>query len=163
MSLMIPRPTIRQPCLPGPLYAPLISPPGETVRAGRPTERVALVHFVSLRRALGRLRGSERFGSVPAGARFALHAAPATSACRSPFYSVADSPGPVPHRLAAGVPGRQPAAVIARRCRAVLALAGLSGAFAYTVPTRAAITCPAKPCKLLILLEPASGLEPLTC
>ena len=50
-----------------------------------------------------------------------------------------------------------------RCCRAVLALAGLSGPFAHIVPTRPQSPVPLNPCKLLILLEPASGLEPLTC
>ena len=50
-----------------------------------------------------------------------------------------------------------------RCCRAALALAGLCGGFAYIVPTQPQIAYPAKPCKLLSLLEPASGLEPLTC
>ena len=50
-----------------------------------------------------------------------------------------------------------------RCCRAALALAGLCWGFAYIVPTQPQIAYPGKPCKSLILLEPASGLEPLTC
>ena len=50
-----------------------------------------------------------------------------------------------------------------RCCRAVLALAGLSGPFAYIVPTQPQSPIALDPCKLLILMEPASGLEPLTC
>ena len=63
-----------------------------------------------------------------------------------------------PRRLNGGV-GRGRS----RRCRAVLALAGLSGRFAHIVPTQPQLPIPLNPCKLLILLEPASGLEPLTC
>ena len=50
-----------------------------------------------------------------------------------------------------------------RCCRAVLALAGLSGRFAYIVPTQPQLPISLNPCKLFSLLEPASGLEPLTC
>ena len=63
-----------------------------------------------------------------------------------------------PRRLNGGV-GRGRS----RCCRAVLALAGLSRAFAYIVPTRLQSPIALDPCKSLILLEPASGLEPLTC
>ena len=63
-----------------------------------------------------------------------------------------------PRRLNGGV-GRGRS----RCCRAVLALAGLSGRFAYIVPTQPQLPIPLNRCKLLILLEPASGLEPLTC
>ena len=63
-----------------------------------------------------------------------------------------------PRRLNGGV-GRGHS----RCCRAVLALAGLSGRFAYIVPTQPQLPISLNPCKLLILLEPASGLEPLTC
>ena len=54
-------------------------------------------------------------------------------------------------------------AAVSRCCRAVLALAGLSGPFAYIVPTRPQSPISLYPCKLLILMEPASGLEPRTC
>ena len=63
-----------------------------------------------------------------------------------------------PRRLNGGV-GRGRS----RCCRAVLALAGLSGRFAYIVPTQPQLPIPLNGCKLLSLLEPASGLEPLTC
>ena len=63
-----------------------------------------------------------------------------------------------PRRLNGGV-GRGRS----RCCRAVLALAGFSGLFAHIVPTQPQVLIPLNPCKLLSLLEPASGLEPLTC
>ena len=52
-----------------------------------------------------------------------------------------------PRRLNGGV-GRGRS----RRCRAVLALAGLSGRFAYIVPTQPQLPVPLNRCKLLILL-----------
>ena len=63
-----------------------------------------------------------------------------------------------PRRLNGGV-GRGRS----RCCRAALALAGLCGGFAYIVPTQPQLPIPLNPVSLLILLEPASGLEPLTC